>query len=216
MAIEFLGPLTVAAARSRSTRALVWPAVALAGVVLLTEPWHGRADPVGIALAVTGAAGWAGYILLTQHVGDRFDGLTGLALTVPVAAATAAVVGIPEAAGHLTLATVAAAAGLALLLPVLPYALELLALRRLTATAFGTLMALEPAIGLLLGSTVLHQTPSAVQVGGIMLVVLAGAAAQRGGRRHRPPARLETTPAAPEQVAAADRGSFSGAERGRG
>jgi inner membrane transporter RhtA len=66
---------------------------------------------------------------------------------------------------------------------VLPYALELLALRHLTPTAFGTLMALEPAIGVLLGLLVLHQTPSTVQLVGIMLVVLAGAAAQHGGRR---------------------------------
>jgi inner membrane transporter RhtA len=53
----------------------------------------------------------------------------------------------------------------------------------MTHTAFGTLMALEPAIGVLLGLLVLHQTPSAVQVIGILIVVVAGAAAQRGGRR---------------------------------
>ena len=183
VAIEFLGPLTVAAVRSHHVRALIWPAVALVGVVLLTEPWHGGVDTAGIGYALLAAVGWAGYIMLTQHVGDRFDGLSGLSLTVPIAAATAAVVGIPQAAGPLTFGTLAAAAGLALLLPVLPYALELLALRRLTATAFGTLMAVEPAIGLLLGLLVLHQTPSMVQLIGIVLVVLAGAAAQRGGRR---------------------------------
>jgi inner membrane transporter RhtA len=66
---------------------------------------------------------------------------------------------------------------------VLPFALEMLALRRMTPAAFGTLMALEPAVGVLLGLLILHQQPSAVQVAGILLVVLAGAAAQRGGRR---------------------------------
>ncbi len=96
---------------------------------------------------------------------------------------TAAVVGIPQAAGNLGFEVLAAAAGLALLLPVLPFALEMIALRRMTATAFGTLMALEPAIGLLLGLIVLHQQPSPIQLLGILLVVLAGAAAQRGGRR---------------------------------
>ncbi|MDN5766483.1 MAG: EamA family transporter [Humibacillus sp.] len=70
----------------------------------------------------------------------------------------------------------------------LPYAFELVALRHLSHTAFGTLMALEPAIGVVLGLLVLHQTLSAVQVLGITLVVLAGAGAQRTGRR-RPPAR---------------------------
>lgn len=183
VAIEFLGPLTVAAARSHRLRALSWPAVALAGVVLLTQPWRGDINATGIALAVLAAAGWGGYILFTQAVGDRFNGVSGLAITVPVAALTAAVAGIPQAAGHLTLTNVAAAAGLAILLPVLPYALEMLALRRLTAPAFGTLMALEPAIGTILGLVVLRQHPDAAQLAGIVLVVIAGAAAQRGGYR---------------------------------
>ena len=183
VAVEFLGPLTVAAVRSHSPPALTWPALALLGVALLTQPWQGIVDPAGLGFAVLAAIGWATYIVLTQRLGDRFTGLGGLSLTVPVAAATAAVVGIPEAKGHLTLAVLAAAAGLALLLPVLPYALELLALRRMTSSAFGTLMALEPAIGVLLGLFVLHQRPSIPQLAGILLVVLAGAAAQRGGRR---------------------------------
>ncbi len=183
VAVEFLGPLTVAAVRSPGRRALVWPAAALVGVVLLTQPWHGGVDPVGIAFAALSGICWGTYIVLTQRVGDRFSGIGGLSLTIPVAAVTAAVVGIPQAAGHLTGGVLLASAGLALLLPVLPFALEMLALRRMTPTAFGTLMALEPAFGVLLGLLVLHQGLSATQYAGITLVVLAGAAAQRGGRR---------------------------------
>jgi inner membrane transporter RhtA len=183
VAVEFLGPLTVAAVRSRSRRALAWPALALVGVTLLTEPWRGHIDPLGVGFAVLAAMGWGVYILLTQRIGDRFTGITGLSMTVPIAAATAAILGVPQASGHLTPGVLAAAAGLALLLPVLPYALELLALRHMTPAAFGTLMALEPAIGVLLGLIVLHQTPSIIQLVGILLVVLAGAAAQRGGPR---------------------------------
>jgi inner membrane transporter RhtA len=183
VAIEFLGPLTVAAFRAHSTRALVWPGLALIGVVLLTEPWGVGINLAGIGFAGLAAIGWAAYILLTQRIGDRFTGISALSLTVPVAAATAAVVGIPQSAGHLNLSVLAAAFGLALLMPVLPMALEMLALRRMTPTAFGTLMALEPAFGVLLGLLVLHQQPSLVQFGGITLVVLAGAAAQRGGQR---------------------------------
>jgi inner membrane transporter RhtA len=183
VAIEFLGPLTVAALRSGTRRALIWPALALVGVLLLTEPWHGAINLAGIGFAAGSAIGWAVYILLTQHIGDRFSGLTGLSLTIPVAAATAAVVGIPQAAGHLTAPIVVAAIGLALLMPVLPFALEMIALRHMNHAAFGTLMALEPAIGVVLGLVVLHQHPSAVQTLGIMLVVVAGAAAQRNGRR---------------------------------
>jgi inner membrane transporter RhtA len=183
VSVEFLGPLTVAAVRSHHRRALIWPGTALLGVVLLTRPWHGRVDGAGLALAGLAAAGWAGYIVLTQRVGDRFPGLGGLSLTIPIAAVVTAVVGVPQARGHLTPSVLAMAAGLAVLLPVLPFALELLALRRMTPTAFGTLMALEPAFGLLLGLLVLHQAPTSTQFAGILLVVGAGAAAQRGGRR---------------------------------
>lgn len=73
------------------------------------------------------AVGWATYILPTQHIGDRFTGITGLAITVPIAAVTAAVPGVPQAAGHLTLGTLSAAARLALRIPMLPFALEMLA-----------------------------------------------------------------------------------------
>lgn len=183
VAVEFLGPLTVAAARSRSARALIWPAFAAAGVALLTQPWHGGINPAGLGFAGLAAIGWATYILLTQRIGDRFTGIGGLSITVPIAAATAAITGIPQAAGHLTLGILASAAGLAILLPVLPFTCELLALRRMTPAAFGTLMALEPAIGVLLGLLVLHQEPSLTQVAGVLLVVLAGTAAQRGGLR---------------------------------
>jgi len=183
VAIEFLGPLSVAALRSHNRRALLWPAVALAGVLLLTEPWHGSVNIAGIGFAAGSAIGWAAYILLTQHIGDRFAGLDGLALTTPVAAATAALIGVPQAAGHITGTVIAAAIGLAILLPVLPFALEMTALRHMNPAAFGTLMSLEPAIGVVLGLIVLHQHPSAAQVLGITAVVLAGAAAQRNGRR---------------------------------
>ncbi|MDO7868225.1 EamA family transporter [Nocardioides jiangxiensis] len=183
VAVEFLGPLTVAAVRSPHRRALVWPALALVGVVLMTEPWRGQVDVAGLGFAALAGGGWGGYILLTQRIGDRFTGIGSLSMTVPIAALTVAVVGVPKAAAHLTPALLAEAAVLALLMPVLPFVLELLALRRMTHTAFGTLMALEPAIGLVWGAVLLDQTPSVGQLVGITVVVLAGAAAQRGGRR---------------------------------
>ena len=176
------------AVQSGTRRALLWPILALLGVVLLTEPWQGTVNVVGIGFAVLSAVGWGGYIVLTQHVGDRFDGVTGLAVTIPVAALTTAAVGIPQASGHITVGVIVASIGLALLYPVVPFALEMLALGRMTHTAFGTLMALEPAIATALGLVVLHQKPSAVQLCGILLVVVSGAAAQRGGGRQRPAA----------------------------
>ena len=183
VAIEFLGPLTVAALGSRRPTALIWPGVALVGVVVLTDPWSGAVDPLGVLLAVLAALGWALYIRLTQRVGDRYQGVQALALTIPVAAVVTAVIGVPQAVGGLTPNVLLIAAGLALLMPVLPFALEMLALQRMTAHAFGTLMALEPAFGVLLGALLLQQVPAPVQIGGVALVVLAGAAAQRGGTR---------------------------------
>lgn len=183
VAIEFLGPLTVAAIRSGSARMLTWPVLALIGVVLLTEPWHGEANLIGIGFALLAGLGWGSYILLTQHVGSRFSGLSSLSMTIPIAAVLAAFVGAPQVIEHFDWRILVFALGLALLAPVLPFGLEMFALRRMTHTAFGTLMALEPAFGLLLGLVVLHQVPSFVQGIGIVLVVIAGAAAQRSGTR---------------------------------
>jgi inner membrane transporter RhtA len=183
VAIEFLGPLTVAAVRSRSRRMLVWPLLAFGGVTLLTEPWKGGIDPWGILFAVVAGTGWGAYIILTQHVGDRFSGISGLSITFPIAAVVVAFVGVPQVVGNLTWPTLLLAAVLALMSPVIPFGLEMLALRRMTHTAFGTLMALEPAIGVLLGLVLLHQVPTWIQVIGIVLVVAAGAGAQRGGIR---------------------------------
>ncbi|MCU1572727.1 MAG: putative integral rane protein superfamily [Micrococcaceae bacterium] len=183
VAIEFLGPLSVAALRSPDRRMLAWPALALAGVVLLAEPWHGQVNIAGIGFAVLSGAGWGVYILLTQRIGETFSGVSGLAMTIPIAAVLTAAVGIPSVAGQVSGGVLGVAVGLAFLAPVLPFMLEMLALRRMTHTAFGTLMALEPAFGVLLGMLVLHQMPSPFQTVGIFLVVLAGAAAQRGGQR---------------------------------
>ena len=90
VAVEFLGPLTLAAVRSRSRTVLAWPAFALAGVVLLTQPWNGVVNPAGVAFAALAALGWATYIQLTQRIGDRFTGMGGLSVTIPIAAVTAA------------------------------------------------------------------------------------------------------------------------------
>ena len=183
VAIEFLGPLTVAALHSRSRRALAWPALALIGVLLLTEPWKGTPSLPGIAFAAIAAVGWGLYIVITQHVGDRFDGVDGLAISMPVAAILTAFVGLPQAWGHMTPQVLLVALVAAILLPLIPWTFELFALRRLTKAAFGTLMALEPAIALAIGMVVLSQVPTGYQLVGIACVVLAGVAAERTGHR---------------------------------
>ena len=186
-ALEFLGPLGVAVARGRRG-ARIWPVLAAAGVLLLTEPWHGTADPVGVAYALGAGACWAAYIVLTQRAGDAVSGFTAIAVSMPVAALVATLVAGPSTVGRLTWELVAVGLGLAVLLPVVPFALELMALRRLTTAAFGTLMALEPAAALLIGLLVLGQVPTPVAVAGIAFVVVAGVGAERTGARVPAPA----------------------------
>ena len=147
-ALEFLGPLGVALVRGRGT-ARLWAFSAAAGVLFLTEPWEGSLDLVGVLLALAAAVCWAGYIVLTQSAGDQVSGFNALAVSMPTAGIFATLVvaptaGLPEITWQLILTGL----GLSLLLPVIPFALELLALRRLTTAAFGTLMSLEPAIAL--------------------------------------------------------------------
>lgn len=182
-AVEFLGPLGVAVVRGRG---LVWPVLAAAGVVLLTEPWRGGVGPVGLGFALAAAACWASYILLTQRVADRVTGLQGLAVSMPVAGVVSAAVAgvtVPGLVASLTPTVLLAGLGLGLLLPVVPFALEMLALRRLTTGAFGTLMALEPAIALVVGAVVLGQLPKVLGIVGIVLVVTAGVGTARAGGR---------------------------------
>lgn len=194
-ALEFLGPLGVAVVRSKG-RGRVWAIVAAAGVLMLTQPWTGSADPVGVAFALAAACCWAAYILLTQHLGDSAEGITGLAVSMPVAALLATAVAGPEVASDLTPELLLIGVGLAVLLPVIPFTLEMLALQRLTAGAFGTFMALEPGIALLIGFLALHQTPNPLAVMGIGLVIAAGFGAERSGASRpaspqaEPPAHL--------------------------
>ena len=194
-ALEFLGPLGIAVVRSRGV-GRAWALLAAVGVVCLTQPWTGDADPVGVAFALAAAVCWAAYILLTQRVGDAVSGLGGLAISMPVAALVATVVAGPGVVDDLTPELLVVGLGLAILLPVVPFALELLALRRLTTGAFGTLMALEPAFALIIGFLILSQVPNGLAVAGIVLVVAAGIGAERSGARSEVelPAEAEPLP----------------------
>ncbi|AUZ33944.1 EamA family transporter [Arthrobacter sp. PGP41] len=183
-ALEFLGPLSVAVIRGRRSGRW-WALAAAAGVAALTEPWHGGTDPAGILLALGAAACWAAYILLTQRAGNAVSGLQALAVSMPVAAVATTVFVGPAVVAHLDWQLLLVGAGLALLMPVIPFSLELLALRRLKASAFGTLMSLEPAIAVVIGFVVLGQAPGLSAVLGIALVVAAGIGVTlQGAREH--------------------------------
>lgn len=192
-ALEFLGPLSIAVIRLRGAGKL-WALAAIAGVLALTEPWHGRSDLHGIVLAVTAGLFWALYILLTQRAGDEIAGLQALAISVPVAAIVATCAVGTSVIARIPPSMLLIGLAVSLLLPVLPYALELLALRRLTTGSFGILMSLHPAVGTLVGFIFLHQVPSPVALLGMVLVVTAGIGATYSGTRLHPGSQSSNPP----------------------
>ncbi len=183
-ALEFLGPLGVAVVHNTGSDRWRWPGVAGAGVLLLTQPWHGAVSLDGVLFALGAAACWAGYIVLTQHVGEEVDGLQGMGISLPVAGLVATLAVAPHGLPELSWEIVAVGFGLAVLLPVVPFTLEFLALRRVPTAVFGTLMSLEPAIALLVGWLLLSQTPGAPAALGVGCVVLAGVGASLSSARN--------------------------------
>lgn len=186
-ALEFLGPLAVAVTKGRGRGRLLLPALAAAGVVLLTAPWAGAVNLTGVLFALGSAGCLVVYILLTQRLSDELDGLAGLAVSIPVAGLIATVVAGPQVVAHLTPRVALIGLGLAVLLPVLPLIFELQALRRISASSFGTLLSLEPAIAMVLGVAILHQVPAWTSLAGLVLVVAAGIGAARAATRPATP-----------------------------
>jgi inner membrane transporter RhtA len=183
--IEFLGPLGVALAGSRRPRDVAWVALAAAGVAVLTLG-DGAGEPLetaGVLLAGVSAVCWAGYILLTKRVGARWAGLEGLAVSLAVAAVVTLPFGVVGGGAELLDPDILLAGiGLALLIPLLPYAFELDALRRLPTALFGVIMSLEPAIAALLGFLILDQGLAVAGVAAIGMVVVASAGATLSAR----------------------------------
>jgi inner membrane transporter RhtA len=171
--IEFWGPLAVAVAGSRRPLDLLWVALAATGIVLLADPGGGSLDGAGIAFAVAAGGLWAVYILLAARVGKIFPGGSGLALAMIFGALVTLPAGV--GADLLDPELLALGAVVALASSVIPYSLELEALRRLPARVFGVLMSLEPAVAALAGLVVLGQALGGVEWLAIALVVVASA-----------------------------------------
>ncbi|KQS87928.1 MULTISPECIES: EamA family transporter [unclassified Rhizobium] len=182
VAIDFLGPLTVATFAFGLGWRLVWPLIAGAGVLLLAHDGHGWiGDPIGVLFAFGAATGWGLYIILMKKAGSAFEGLQGLSMSLIVAAVVATPFGLFDA-HRMTMEGVFTVAWLALLVPLIPYALEMIALRRMSTSSFGILMSLEPALGAIAGFLVLSQPMTALQITGTLLVVAASAGATATGR----------------------------------
>jgi len=176
--IEFAGPLAVAVIGSRRPLDGLWIVLAAAGILLLADPGGGSVDGLGVLFALTAAVCWAAYIHLSQRTGRAFPGGSGLALAMVVGALVVAPAGFIQGGGALAEPDLLGSAlVVALASSVLPYSLELEALRRLPAAVFGVLMSLEPAVAALAGLVVLGQDLGARELLAIAMVVVASAGA---------------------------------------
>ena len=210
--IEFLGPLAVAVASSRRPIDLLWVGLAGAGVVLLSHGWtslsvhHSGPQAAGVAasevaFALVAAAGWALYILLSASTGRRFRGSSGLVIAMLVAAIVvtpAAAAGRPAGPGSAAQPGVLGVGiAVGLLSSVIPYRLELEALRRIPARIFGIWMSLEPAVAALVGLVLLGEALAPREWAAIGCVILACAGAARGAGREPPPEEPGALPPPP-------------------
>ncbi|WP_425458415.1 EamA family transporter [Amycolatopsis rhizosphaerae] len=177
--IEFLGPLVVALAGSRRLLDAVWALVAAGGVVLLAET-RGDLSLLGMLFALCAGICWGAYILLGAALGNRTSQGNGLALAMAVAAMIAMPAGLAETgAGLLSPWVLVIGLAVALLSSVIPYSLELEALRRIPPRVFGVLMSLEPAVAALAGLVVLHESLQPLQWLALCCVVAASIGATR-------------------------------------
>lgn len=175
VAIEFVGPIAVAALGSRTRRDASALVLAAGGIIALADV-HLTGSPGGFALAVAAGVMWAAYIVLGHRVAaDRHlrpaDGLA-LAMTIGAVALAPFLVSssVPALVDPLLLAA-CLAVGLAS--SVVPYGLEQVAMKRLPRARFALLLALLPATATVVGALVLGQIPGAVESAGILLVVVA-------------------------------------------
>jgi inner membrane transporter RhtA len=177
--IEFLGPLTVALVGSRHRLDVLWVLLAGAGVALLGVRGEG-VTVAGVAFALLAAASWAAYIPLSAATGRRWTGLSGLSLASVVGAVALAPYAVTVGGSALldpTLLGIGLAIGV--LSSVVPYSLELAALRTMPANVFGILMSLEPAAAALAGLVLLREVLGPSQWLAIGCVVVASVGVTR-------------------------------------
>lgn len=181
--IEVLGPLTLAVIATRGRASVTWAGLAFVGVVALGGGGWDRLDLFGVLFALGAAASWAWYILASARVGQEFEGLGGLALAMVFGALLSLPFGVLDAGAALLRGElILLGAAVAVLSSTIPYALELVALRRLAPAVFGILMSLAPAIACLAGFVLLGQLLSPLEMLGVALVILASAGAVWSGR----------------------------------
>jgi inner membrane transporter RhtA len=183
VAIEFLGPLGVAIAASRRRLDLLWVALAGTGVLLLAPGGEGTVTWAGIGFALLAGVCWAGYILLSAATGSRFPGASGVAFAMLVALIIVAPVGVATGGANLLSPEILLLGlGVGLLSSVIPYTIELEALRRMPKNVFGILMSLEPAAAALVGLVILGEVLNVREWAAIACVVAASLGSTRTSR----------------------------------
>jgi inner membrane transporter RhtA len=173
--IELVGPLALAVAGSRRAVDALWIVLAVSGVLLLAlDGNHHGVTAFGVVLALIAAVGWACYILLSKRVGRSFATLDALSIALFVGAVVVTPAGLIEGGSALLRPSIlAGGAAVAVLSSIVPFSLEIMALRRLSASTFGLLMSLEPAVAALAGLLVRGQPVTAVLVVAVVFVIFA-------------------------------------------
>jgi inner membrane transporter RhtA len=187
VALEFAGPVVVAALGSRGLRDVIALLMVVAGVVLIADVrWAG--SPLGVVFALTAAALWAAYILLGQRVAAVGVGMDGLAVGFAVATVLLSPLALGTGPVWSSPRLLLLGVGVGVLSTVVPYALDQVVLRRVGRATFALLLALLPVSATVCGLVLLAQVPRLGEAAGILLVV-AGVAV-----------RSRTSPARPEPL----------------
>jgi len=175
--VEFLGPLLLALVQTRRPIDFAWVALAGAGVALLgAQAASGEVNALGLVLAFTAGLFWAGYIVSSARVGRVLPGVDGLAVALVFAAIVVLPFGASQASAVLDDPTLlVGVAVVALISTIIPYGLELTALRRIPTRVFGVLMSLQPAAASISGLIILNQRLGVHELAALGMVTVASA-----------------------------------------
>jgi inner membrane transporter RhtA len=177
IAIEFIGPLSVALLGSRRMLDIVWVSLAAVGVGVLAVPGSaGTVTLAGVAYALLAALFWALYIISGARAARLVPQHRIVCLGLCTASVVAVPAGIAEAGRALLDPTIlASGVAIAVLCSILPYSLEIFALKRMTPATFGIIVSLEPAVGALAAFAVIGERLTGLQMIGIVAVIVAAA-----------------------------------------
>lgn len=178
VALEFLGPLTVALFSSRKKIDFAWAFMATVGIFLIVplKTTATSLDPLGIFLALAAGTCWGFYIIFAKKAGRLVHG--GLATTIGMWVAALTALPFGTYFGHLenlNYYTLCLGIGVAILSSAIPYSIEMNVLKKMPAETFGILMSLEPAVAALAGFFILSEKLSMTQWTAIGCIIIASA-----------------------------------------